>query len=135
MDQRSVVPLEVGQQLAGVVFQAPDASRAAYRRPPRSGRAPRACVGIPANVHAKGATSYAPIRESPRRSGVRRPRQDRERPWRMFEAHCSVPPVQYDGGIRQRYTLQPPKPGVAVAQYRRRRVRCHAGLGAGSAGT
>ncbi|MEA2730922.1 MAG: hypothetical protein QOD93_5196 [Acetobacteraceae bacterium] len=31
MDQRSLVPLEVGQQLADVVFQAPDASHAVYR--------------------------------------------------------------------------------------------------------
>ncbi|MEA2767925.1 MAG: hypothetical protein QOD93_887 [Acetobacteraceae bacterium] len=32
-----------------------------------SGRAPRACVGIPANAHAKAATSHAPVREPPRR--------------------------------------------------------------------
>jgi hypothetical protein len=35
MDQRSLVPLEVGQQHADVVFQAPDICHAAYRCPPR----------------------------------------------------------------------------------------------------
>src|SRR5215211_2210376 len=35
MDQRSLVPPEVGQQLADVVFQAPDASHVAYRWTPR----------------------------------------------------------------------------------------------------
>jgi hypothetical protein len=31
MDQRSLVPLEVAEQLADVVLQAPDTSDAAYR--------------------------------------------------------------------------------------------------------
>ena len=35
MDQRSLVPLEVGQQFADVVFQASDAGYAVYRSTPR----------------------------------------------------------------------------------------------------
>ena len=34
---------------------------------------------------------------------------------RMLEAHRSMPPVQYDHGPRQRFALQPPQPGIAVA--------------------
>jgi hypothetical protein len=30
-----------------------------------------------------------------------------------------VPPVQHDCGARQRLALQPPQPGIAVAQHRR----------------
>ena len=46
---------------------------------------------------------------------------------RVFEAHRGVPPIQHDCGVWQRIALQPPQPGVAVAQHRRRRVRGHAG--------
>ena len=48
---------------------------------------------------------------------------------RVFEAHRGVPPVQHDRGIRQRLALQPPQPGIAVAQHRRRRVSRYAGHG------
>jgi hypothetical protein len=46
---------------------------------------------------------------------------------RVFEAYCSLPPVKHDRDVRQRLALQPPQPGVAVAQHRRRRIRRHAG--------
>jgi hypothetical protein len=48
---------------------------------------------------------------------------------RVLEAHGGVPPVQHDRGTRQRLALQPPQPGIAVAQHRRRRVRPHPGRG------
>ena len=41
---------------------------------------------------------------------------------RMFETHRSVPPVQHHHGVGQRRALQPPQPGIAVTQHRRRRV-------------
>jgi hypothetical protein len=44
----------------------------------------------------------------------------------VFEAHRGVPPIQYYRGIRQRFALQAPQSGVAVAQHRRRRVCVHA---------
>jgi hypothetical protein len=37
----------------------------------------------------------------------------------VFEAHRRVPPIQHDCGVRQRLALQPPQPGIAVAQHRR----------------
>jgi hypothetical protein len=37
-----------------------------------------------------------------------------------------VPPIQHDCGVRQRLALQPPQPGIAVAQHGCRCVRCHA---------
>jgi hypothetical protein len=46
---------------------------------------------------------------------------------RVFEAYCSMPPIQHDCGICQRPALQPPQPSVAITQHRRRRVRGHAG--------
>ena len=46
---------------------------------------------------------------------------------RVLEAHRGMPPVEHDRGVRQRLALQPPQPGIAVAQHRRRRVRRHAG--------
>src|SRR3954452_2867146 len=42
---------------------------------------------------------------------------------RVFETHREMPPVEHDRGFGQRLTLQPPQPGIAVAQHRRRRVR------------
>jgi len=47
----------------------------------------------------------------------------------VLEAHGRVPPVQHDRGTGQRLTLQPPQPGVAVAQHSRGRVRTHSGRG------
>ena len=40
-----------------------------------------------------------------------------------------MPPIQHDRGGRQRLALQPPQPGIAVAQHRRRRVGVHPGRG------
>jgi hypothetical protein len=50
---------------------------------------------------------------------------------RVLEAHRGMPPVKHDSGLRQRFALQPPQPGIAVAQYGCRRVRLHAGHGKG----
>ena len=92
-----------------------------------SGIAPRVCAGILANARAK-----APLRtlQSANRLGgqvcVGRAKAASGLQ-RVFEAHRGVPPVQHDGGVRQRLALQPPQPGIAVAQHRRRRVRRHAG--------
>jgi hypothetical protein len=47
-------------------------------------------------------------------------------PQRVLEAHRGMPPVEHDSGFRQRLTLHPPQPGVAVTQHRGRRVRLHA---------
>ena len=44
---------------------------------------------------------------------------------RVLEAHRGVPPVEHDRALRQRLVLQPPQPSIAVAQYRRRRIRLH----------
>ena len=48
---------------------------------------------------------------------------------RVLEAHRGVPPVEHDRGVRQHLALQPPQPGIAVAQHRRGRVRAHARRG------
>ena len=45
---------------------------------------------------------------------------------RVFEAYRDMPPIQDDCGVRQRLALQPPQPGIAVAQHCRRRVRRYA---------
>jgi glyoxylase-like metal-dependent hydrolase (beta-lactamase superfamily II) len=47
----------------------------------------------------------------------------------VLEAHRGMPPVEHDDGLRQRLALQPPQPGIAVAQHYRRRVRLHASRG------
>jgi len=47
----------------------------------------------------------------------------------VLKAYSGVPPVQHDRGARQRLTLQPPQPGIAVAQHRCRCVRTHPGRG------
>jgi hypothetical protein len=110
MDQRSLVSLEIGQQLADAVFQAPDASHAAYGCTPRPAAERRelapasrptpmpkpplrtlqsadrlggqVCVG-----HAKAASGLQCV----------------------FEAHRGGPPIQHDCGIRQRLALQAPQ--------------------------
>jgi len=48
---------------------------------------------------------------------------------RVLKAHSRMPPVQHDRGTRQRLTLQPPQPGIAVAQHHRGRVRTPARRG------
>jgi hypothetical protein len=48
---------------------------------------------------------------------------------RVLEAHRDVPPVEHDRGMGQRLALQPPQPGIAIAQHRRRRVRMYSGHG------
>jgi hypothetical protein len=45
---------------------------------------------------------------------------------RVLEAHRGVPPVEHDCGARQHLALQPPQPGIAVAQHGRGRVRVDA---------
>src|SRR5271154_5319319 len=74
--QGSLVPLEVAQQLAHEVLQAPNASHAAYiGYAAPSGTKPRVCACIPANARATSAISPAPVREPPRRTSAYRPRQ------------------------------------------------------------
>jgi hypothetical protein len=47
----------------------------------------------------------------------------------VLEARGGVPPVEHDGGLRQRLALQAPQPGITVAQHGRRCVRLHASRG------
>jgi hypothetical protein len=44
----------------------------------------------------------------------------------VFEAYRGMSPVEHHRGMGQRLALQPPQPGIAVAQHRRWRVRLHA---------
>ena len=48
---------------------------------------------------------------------------------RVLEADSGVPPIQHDRGTWHRLALQPPQPGIAVAQHRRRCVRPYPGRG------
>jgi hypothetical protein len=48
---------------------------------------------------------------------------------RVLEADRGVPPVQRERGTRQHLALQPPQPGIAVAQHGRRRIRTHSSRG------
>src|SRR3954469_9790539 len=66
----------------------------------------------------KGALSYATQLLSTSQP-IRAPR------WRVLEAYSGVPPIQHDRGTRQRLALQPPQPGITVAQHGRRCVRTH----------
>ena len=70
-----------------------------------SGRAPRACTGIPANAHAKGATSH--VQSADHLGGQRRAKAASGLQG-VFEAHRGVPPVQHNCGFWQRLALQAP---------------------------
>ena len=132
MHQRTLVPLEVAQQLTDVPLETPDARHVAHRLAPRPAAQSRELAP---------ASRPAPVPQAPLRtlqSANRRVGQGRVgrasakaagRLQRVLEAHRGVPPVEHDHGLRQRLVLQPPQPGIAVAQHRRRRVRLHTSRG------
>src|SRR4051794_8557278 len=123
----SLFPLEVGQQLADMALEAPDTSLVAYL-----------CTLCPAAQGRELAPASRPaaVPQAPFRALQSANRlvgqvwvghaKTTGRLQRMLEARGGVPPVQHARGIRQRLALQPPQPGVAVAQHCRRRVRGHA---------
>src|SRR3978361_726278 len=45
---------------------------------------------------------------------------------RVFETYRNMPPIEHNCSVQQRLALQPPQPGIAVAQHRRQRVRLYA---------
>jgi hypothetical protein len=80
------------------------------------GRAPRACAGIPVNAHAKGP--LRPLQSANRLGGhvcVGHAKAASGLQC-VFEAHRGVPPIQHDGGIRQRLALDAPQSDITVAQ-------------------
>jgi hypothetical protein len=128
MDQRSLVPLEVGQQLADVVFQAPDASHAAYRCTPcqaaeRRGFAPASRptpmpkAPLRTLQSANGLGGQVGVSQAKAASGLQC----------VFEAHGGVPQIQQDCGIRQRLAFEAPQSDIAISQHCRRSVRGRTG--------
>src|SRR5271166_5274000 len=130
--QRTLVALEIAQQLTEVPLETPDAGHVANMlalRPATRGRELAPAFG-PAPV------PQAPLRtlqSSNRLVGQalvgRACAEATGRLQRVLEAHRGVPPVEHDRGVGQRLALQPPQPGVAVAQHGRRRVLLHASRG------
>src|SRR4051812_38043071 len=118
--QRAPIALEVAQKIADVSLEAADAGHLAYRlasRPAAQGselapaprpapvpQAPLRPVQVANRVVGEGRVSRA-------KAAGRLPR--------VLKADSGVPPVQHDRGARQRLALQPPQPGIAVAQHRR----------------
>jgi hypothetical protein len=115
MDQCSLVPLEVSQQLADVVFQAPDASHTMYGCMPRPAAERRELAP---------ASRPTPMPQVPLRTfqsanrlgdqvyfGRAKAASDLQC---VFEAHRRVLSVEHDRGSRQCLALQPPQPGIAV---------------------
>src|SRR3978361_1252193 len=78
-----------------------------------SGIAPRICAGIPAHAHATSAPPPPPPKTA---SGLQR----------VFKTYRNMPPIEHNCSVQQRLALQPPQPGIAVAQHRRQRVRLYA---------
>src|SRR3954471_18140391 len=119
--QRAPIALEVAQKLADVSLEATDAGHLAYRlasRPAAQGSelapAPR-----PAPVPQAPLRAFQAANRLVGEVGVGRAcAKAAGRLPRVLEAHGSVPPVQHDHGPRQRLALQPPQPGIAVAQHR-----------------
>src|SRR4051812_44785062 len=128
--QRIPVALEVAQQIADVSLEAADAGHVT------PGLAPRPAAQ---GSELAPAPRPAPVPEAPLRTvqganrvvgegRVSRARAEAAgRLQRVLEAHARVPPSQHDRGAGQPLALQPPQPGIAVAQHRRRRIRLHPG--------
>src|SRR5271165_4076381 len=122
---RVLVASKVAKKFADVSLNTADAGDVAHVlafRPTGEGLelAPTPC---PATV------PQAPLRTlqaTNRLVGKRLVGQAARRLQRMLEARGDVPLVQHQRGRRQRLALQPPQPGITIAQHRRRRVRVHA---------
>src|SRR5271165_6183034 len=123
--QRAFIALEVAQQLTGVPPETSDTGYVAHMlalRPATQGR------------EFAPASRPAPMPQAPFRT-----LQAANRLVGQVRAGCvcakaagrlqRVPPVQHDRGLRQRLALQPPQPGVAIAQHGCRCVRMYSGHG------
>jgi len=113
MHQRTLVLLEVAQQPTDVPLETPDARHVAHMLAPR----PAAQGRELALASRPGTVPQAPFRTL--QSANRLVGQGRVgrasakatgRLQRVLEAHCGVPPVEHDCGLRQRLVLQPPQP-------------------------
>jgi hypothetical protein len=127
--QCAFVALEVAQQLTDVPLETPDASQIPHRlalRPATQGRelAPTSRPAPMPQAPLRTLHSANRFVGQVRVGGARAKAASRLQ--NVLEAHRGVPPVEHDRGPRQRLALQPPQPGIAVAQHGRRRVRLHA---------
>jgi hypothetical protein len=116
MDQRSLVSLEVAQQLADVVFQARYPCHVVYMGTlhPAAQSREFASASRPTPVPQ---APFRALQSTNRLAGQIRISRAKAagRLQRVLEAHRGMPPVEHHRGIRQCLALHPPQPGVPVA--------------------
>src|SRR4051812_620485 len=125
--QRSRIALEVAQQAGDVALEAVNPSRLIHLL--ASGPAEQGGEPVPASCPAP--MPQAPLRAFQIAHGVADEGRLKVagRLQRVLKAHRGVPLIEHGHGARQHLALQPPQPGIAVAQHCGRRVRGHARCG------